>query len=129
MWYDRTTTEAQNVRDWDVWQRSKDYNSVICLACDLPEDVIAKLEKVGFIVDNGTKAPVKADQLFLIHVRDLDKKHYWKKYDEYKVKYTGEPRPVHLEELPELIIRFLGNVTPEQCLSIAGYTLDLLKGQ
>jgi len=117
------------VRDWDVWQRHKDYNSVICLACDLPKGLVAKLEKAGFIVDDGTRTPVKADQLFLIHVRDLDKKHYWKKYDEYKSKYNGEPRPVHLEELSELIIRFLGNVTPDQCMSIANYTLDVLNGK
>jgi hypothetical protein len=117
------------VRDWDVWQRHKDYNSVIALACELPKDTIARLEKVGFVVDDGSKAPVKADQLFLIHVRDLDKKHYWKKYDEFKTKYNEEPRPVHLEEMPELIIRFLGSVTAEQCISIANFTLDVFGKQ
>ncbi len=114
------------MRDWDVWQRHQNYNSVICMACDLPKDVIAKLEKAGFVVDDGSKAPVKADQLFLIHVRDVDKKYYWKKYDEFKAKYNGEPRPVHLEEMPELIIRYMGNVTPDQCISIAKFTLDLV---
>ncbi len=117
------------MRDWDVWQRHKDYNSVIALACDLPKDIVAKLENVGFVVDDGSKPAVKADQLFIIHVRDLDKKHYWKKYDEFKSKYNEEPRPVHLEEMPELIIRFVGTVKPEQCLAIAGYTLDLLGKQ
>ena len=116
------------MRDWDVWQKHKDYNSVIVLACELPSEIITKLERIGFIVDDGSKKPVKADQLFLIHVRDLNKKHYWKKYDEYKVKYNEEPRPVHLEEMPELIIRFMGNVTPEQCLAISSYTLDILNG-
>jgi len=117
------------VRDWDVWQRHKDYNSIIALACELPKETVAKLETIGFIVDDGSKGPVKADQLFLIHVRDLDKKYYWKKYDEYKTKYGEEPRPIHLEEMPELIIRFLGNVKPEQCLAITNYTLDLLGKQ
>ncbi|AFD00929.1 hypothetical protein Mtc_2194 [Methanocella conradii HZ254] len=114
------------MRDWDVWQRHKDYNSVIALACELPKDIIEKLEEAGFIVDDGSRKPVKADQLFLVHVRDLDKKHYWKKYDEFKAKYNEEPRPVHLEEMPELIIRFLGNVTPDQCNAITKFTLDLL---
>jgi hypothetical protein len=117
------------VRDWDVWQRHRDYNSVIGLACELPKGTIAKLEKIGFIVDDGTRKPVKADQLFLLHVRDLDKKHYWKKYDELKAKYGEEPKPVHLEEMPELIIRFLGNVMPDQCISIADFTLSILEKQ
>ncbi len=117
------------MRDWDVWQRHKDYYSVIGLACELPKGTITKLEKIGFIVDDGSRKPVKADQLFLIHVRDLDKKHYWKKYDEFKAKYGEEPKPVHLEEMPELIIRFLGNVTPDQCLSIADLTLGILENQ
>jgi hypothetical protein len=117
------------VRDWDVWQRHNDYNSVIVLACDLPKETIVRLEGVGFVVDDGSKSPVKADQLFLVHVRDLDKKHYWKKYDEFKVKYNEEPRPVHLEELPELIIRFIGNVNPAQCIAISDFTLDLLGKQ
>ncbi|HTY91389.1 MAG TPA: hypothetical protein VMC84_09450 [Methanocella sp.] len=117
------------MRDWDVWQRHKNYNSVIALACVIPKETISRLERIGFIVDDGSRSPVKADQLFLVHVRDLDKKHYWKKYDEYKGKYGEEPRPVHLEEMPELIIRFLGNVSPEQCLAITDYTLDLLGKQ
>ncbi len=117
------------MRDWDVWQRHKDYNSIIALACELPKGTIAKLETIGLIVDDGGKSPVKADQLFLIHVRDLDKKHYWRKYDEFKAKYNEEPRPVHLEELPELIIRYLGNVKPDQCIAITNYTLDLLGKQ
>jgi hypothetical protein len=120
-------SEAQNVRDWDVWQRHKGCNSVIGLACELPERTIAKLERIGFVVDDGNKKPVKADQLFLLHVRDLDKKHYWKKYDEFKAKYGEEPRPVHLEEMPELIIRFLGNATSGQCISITDFTLDVLE--
>ncbi len=114
------------MRDWDVWQRHRDYNSVIGLACELPKDVIAKLERIGFTVDDGGAKPVKADQLFLIHVRDLDKKLYWRKYDELKVKYNEEPRPVHLEELPELIIRFTGNARADQCIEIASFALDLL---
>ncbi len=117
------------MRDWDVWQRHKDYNSVIVLACELPKETIAKLERIGFVVDDGSKSPVKADQLFLIHVRDLDKKHYWGKYDEFKAKYNEEPRPVLLEEMPELIIRYLGNVKPDQCIAITNYTLDLLGKQ
>jgi hypothetical protein len=117
------------VRDWDVWQRHKDYNSIIALACELPKETIARLESIGLVVDDGSKSPVKADQLFLIHVRDLDKKHYWKKYDEFKAKYNEEPRPIHLEELPELIIRFIGNVKPDKCISITDYTLDLLGKQ
>lgn len=95
----------------------------------MPKATVARLERIGFVVDDGSKSPVKADQLFLIHVRDLDKKHYWKKYDEFKAKYGEEPRPIHLEEMPELIIRFLGNVRPEQCLSITDYALDLLGNQ
>ena len=115
------------MRDWDVWKKHKDYNSVIALATDLPKDTMNKLERAGFIVDDGSKPAVKADQLFLLHVRDLDKRHYWKKYEEYKAKYGGEePRPVHIEEMPELIIRFLGSITPEDCISITNYTLDLL---
>lgn len=117
------------MRDWDVWQRHRDYNSVIALACDVPKATIARLERVGFVVDAGDRAPVKADQLFLVHVRGLDKRHYWAKYEEYRSKYGEEPRPIHLEELPELIIRFLGNVTPEQCLAITDYTLGLLEKQ
>jgi len=117
------------VRDWDVWQRHNDYNSIIGLACDLPKETIQKLESIGFIVDDGSKKAVKADQLFIVHVRDLDKKHYWKKYDELKVKYNEEPRPIHLEEMPELIIRYMGNVKPDQCIAITNFTLDLLKGQ
>lgn len=114
------------MRDWDFWQRHSDYNSVIALACELPEATIARLEAVGFVVDDGSKRPVKADQLFLVHVRDLDKKNYWRKYDAFKVKYNEEPRPVHLEELPELIIRFVGNVRPDQCIAIADFTMGLL---
>jgi hypothetical protein len=114
------------VRDWDVWQRHKDYNSVICLACELPGSVVAKLEKIGFVVDGGDRPSVKADQLFLVHVRELDKKLYWKKYDEFKTKYGEEPRPVHLEEMSELIIRFMGNATSDQCISIANFTLDVV---
>ncbi len=114
------------MRDWDVWQRHSDYKSVIALACALPKETIEKLERVGFVVDDGSKSPVKADQLFLIHVRDLDKKNYWRKYDEFKVKYNEEPRPVHLEEMAELIIRFVGNVRPAQCITIADFTMDLL---
>jgi hypothetical protein len=115
------------VRDWDVWQRHKDYNSVIALATEIPEDTIEKLEHVGFIVDDGSKPAVKADQLFILHVRDLDKRYYWKKYEEFKAKYDGvEPRPVHMEEMPELIIRYLGNVKPAECIAITNYTLDLL---
>ncbi len=117
------------MRDWDVWQRHKNYNSIIALACELPKETIVRLERIGLVVDDGSKSPVKADQLFLIHVRDLDKKHYWKKYDEFKAKYNEEPRPVHLEELPELIIRFIGNVKPDQCIAITDYTLDLLGKQ
>jgi len=117
------------VRDWDVWQRHRGHNTVIGLVCELPEGTIAKLEKIGFVVDDGTGKPVKADQLFLLHVKDLDKKHYWKKYDELKARYGEEPKPVHLEEMPELIIRFLGNVTTGQCLSIAEYALCLLEDQ
>lgn len=114
------------MRDWDVWQRHKNYNSIIALACELPKETIVRLESIGLIVDDGSKSAVKADQLFLIHVRDLDKKLYWRKYDEFKAKYNEEPRPVHLEELPELIIRFLGNVKPDQCIAITDFTLDLL---
>lgn len=116
------------MRDWDVWQRHTDYNSIVALACELPKETAARLESVGFIVDDGSKPAVKADQLFILHVRDLDKRHYWKKYEEFKNKYGGEePRPIHVEELPELIIRFLGNVAPAECFSIANYTVDLLK--
>ncbi|MCD1293748.1 hypothetical protein CUJ83_01900 [Methanocella sp. CWC-04] len=115
------------MRDWDVWQKHVNYNTIIGLACEIPEDTIELLEKVGFIVDDGSKPPVKAGQLFLLHVRDLDKKYYWKKYEEYKNKYGGEePRPVHIEEMPELIIRFLGNAKFEQCIDIANYTLKVL---
>lgn len=115
------------MRDWDVWQRHKDYNTIIALACELPKDTISKLERAGFIVDDGSKPAVKADQIFLLHVRDLDKKHYWKKYADFKEKYGEEPRPLHVEEMPELIIRFLGNVSFNQCIAIAEYTLDLMK--
>jgi hypothetical protein len=117
------------VRDWDVWQRHENYNSVIALACELPKETIASLEKIGFVVDDGSKSPVKADQLFLVHVRDLNKKNYWKKYDDFKAKYNEEPKPVHLEEMPELIIRFVGTATPAQCLAITDFTLGLLGKQ
>jgi hypothetical protein len=31
-----------------------------------------------------------------------------------------------MEEMPELIIRYLGNVKPAECITITNYTLDLL---
>lgn len=116
------------MRDWDVWQKHKDYNSIIALATEIPKDTVEKLRRIGFVVDDGSEPVVEAGQLFILHVRDLDKRHYWKKYEEYKKKYGDvEPRPVHIEELPELIIRFIGTVTPEECISITNYTLDLLE--
>jgi hypothetical protein len=115
------------VRDWDVWQKHKDYTSIIGLATEIPKETVAKLEQIGFVVDDGSKPAAEAGQLFILHVRDLDKRNYWKKYEEYKTKYGGaEPRPVHIEELPELIIRFLGTVTPDECIRITNFTLDLL---
>jgi hypothetical protein len=114
------------MRDWDVWQRHKDYNSVIALACEIPKETIGLLERAGFIVDDGSKPSVKADQLFILHIRDLDKKHYWAKFEQFKGKYGEEPKPVHLEEMPELVMRFLGDVTAEQSISIANYALKTL---
>lgn len=114
------------MRDWDVWQKHKDYNTVIALACNLPAETIKMLESVGFVVDDGTKPKVKADQLFLLHIRDLDKKHYWAKNEQFKNKYGGEePKPLHLEEMPELIIRFLGNASFDQMIAITNYTLEI----
>lgn len=118
------------MRDWEVWQRHSDYNSVIALACELPANTLVMLENIGFIVDDGSKPAVKADQLFLLHVRDLDKKHYWKKYEEFKAKYGGEePKPVHIDEMPELIMRFLGNTSFDKCIAITNYTLETLGGK
>ncbi len=75
------------MRDWDVWQKHKDYHSIIGLATEIPKDTIEKLERIGFVVDDGSKPAVEAGQLFILHVRDLDKRNYWKKYEEYKNKY------------------------------------------
>jgi hypothetical protein len=120
------------LREWDVWKKHPEYNSVIALACKLPQGTVAMLERAGFVVDDGSRPAVKADQLFLLHAREsLEKHYYWHKYDEVKAKYGGEePLPVHLEELPELIIRFLGGATEEQCIRIADFALgELLKGK
>jgi len=90
---------------------------------------MVNLEKAGFVVDDGTKPPVKADQLFLVHMREsMDKKDYWKRFDEITAKYGKEPTPIHLEEMPEVIIRFLGGVSEEQCFGIIDATLrELVK--
>lgn len=119
------------MKDWDVWQKHPNYNSVIALACKLPQNTIAMLEKAGFVVDDGSKPPVKADQLFLLHMRDsMEKHYYWHKVDEFKSKYGEEPLPVHLEELPELILKFMGNIREEQCIRVADFTLnDVLNNQ
>lgn len=115
------------MRDWEVWQRHKEYNSVIALGCKLPVNTVAKLEQIGFVVDDGSKPAVKAGQLFFLHVRNsLDKHEYFKKVDEYKNKYREEPLPVHLEELPELVLRFVGDVSVEQCIRISDYAMDEL---
>ncbi len=77
------------------------------------------------MVDEGTKPAVKADQLFLVHMREsMDKKVYWKKYDEITAKYGKEPTPVHLDEMPEVIIKFLGNVSEEKTIRIIDDTLQ-----
>jgi hypothetical protein len=90
----------------------------------MPRDTIERLEKAGFVVDDGTKAPVKADQLFFVHMREsMDKKVFWKKFDEVTAKYGKEPTLVHLEEMPEVIVRFLGNVSEEKCIRIMDNTL------
>lgn len=113
------------MREWDVWQRHPEYTSVIALGSKLPEQVVAKLERIGFVVDGGSKPAVKAGQLFFLHARNSMEKHeYFAKVDEFKGKYGMEPLPVHLEELPELIIRFIGDVSVEQCLKISEFTLD-----
>lgn len=119
------------MRDWEVWQRHKEYNSVIVLACDLPKDTVKKLEQIGFVIDDGSKPAVKAGQLFFLHVKNsLEKHEYFRKVDLAKNKYGEEPLPVHLEELPELIMRFVSNETVEQCIKITNFTLDeLLKNQ
>lgn len=114
------------MRDWEVWQKHSDYNTVIALACELPEDTIRMMESIGFVIDDGSKPAVKADQLFLLHVRDIDKRKYWQKFEAFKARYGEEPRPVHLEELSELIIRFLGNVSDGQCIAIANNTLSIV---
>ncbi len=113
------------MRDWDVWQRHPEYNTVLAVICKMPRETIARLEKAGFVVDEGTKPAVKADQLFLVHMREsMDKKTYWKKYDEITAKYGKEPTPVHLDEMPEVIIKFLGNITEEKSIRIIDATLQ-----
>ncbi len=115
------------LREWDVWQKHPEYNTVLALVCKVPRETMVKLEEAGFVVDDGTKPPVKADQLFLVHMREsMDKKDYWKRFDEITAKYGKEPTPVHLEEMPEVIIRFLGGVSEEQCLRIINDTLNTL---
>jgi hypothetical protein len=115
------------LREWDVWQKHPEYNTVLALICKVSGETVAKLEKAGFKVDDGTKPPVKADQLFMVHMREsMDKKDYWKKFDEITAKYGKEPTPIHLEEMPEVIIRFLGNVSEEQCLRIIDDTISVL---
>jgi hypothetical protein len=90
----------------------------------MPQETIERLEKAGFVVDDGSKAPVKADQLFLVHMREsMDKRVFWKKFDEVTAKYGKEPTLVHLEEMPEVIVRFLGNVPEEKCVRIIDSTL------
>lgn len=107
------------MRDWDVWQRHPEYNTVLALLSKMPRETVERLEKAGFVVDDGTKPAVKADQLFLVHMREsMDKKDYWKKYDEITAKYGKEPTPVHLDEMPEVIVRFLGNVSEDKCIRI-----------
>lgn len=117
------------MREWDVWQKHPEYNTVLALVCKLPRETIVNLEKAGFVVDDGTKPPVKADQLFLVHMREsMDKKDYWKRFDEITAKYGKEPTPVHFEEMPEVIIRFLGGVSEAQCQRIIDATLrELVK--
>ncbi|WP_424359494.1 hypothetical protein [Methanocella sp. MCL-LM] len=115
------------MRDWDVWQRHPEYTSVIALGGSLPKSTVEKLEKLGFVVDDGSKPAIKAGQLFFLHVKNsLEKHEYFRKVDEYKKKYGEEPLPVHLEELPELIMRFVGDVSVEQCLHISNFALDEL---
>lgn len=112
------------MRDWDVWQKHPEYNTVLALICRMPRETVERLEKAGFVVDEGTKPAVKADQLFLVHMREsMDKKAYWKKFDEITAKYGKEPTPVHLDEMPEVIIKFLGNVPEDKCVRIIDDTL------
>ena len=112
------------MRDWDVWQRHPEYNTVLALICEMPRETIARLEKAGFVVDEGSKPAVKADQLFVVHMREsMDKKVYWKRFDEITAKYGQEPTPIHLDEMPEVIVRFLGNVSEKQCVRIIDDTL------
>ena len=90
----------------------------------MPRETVGRLEKAGFVVDEGSRPPVKADQLFIVHMRDsMDKKAYWKKFDEVTAKYGKEPTPVHLEEMPEVIIRFLGNVSEAKHIRVIDSTL------
>ena len=90
----------------------------------MPRETVERLEKVGFVVDEGARPTVKADQLFFVHMREsMDKKVFWKKFDEITAKYGKEPTLVHLEEMPEVIVRFLGNVTEEKCIRIIDGTL------
>lgn len=94
------------------------------LVSKMPRETIERLEKAGFVVDDGSKTPVKADQLFLVHMREsMDKKVFWKKFDEVTAKYGKEPTLVHLEEMPEVIVRFLGDVPEEKCVRIIDCTL------
>jgi hypothetical protein len=112
------------LRDWDVWQKHPEYNTVLMLVSKMPQETIDRLEKAGFVVDDGTKPPVKADQLFLVHMREsMDKKVFWKKFDEVTAKYGKEPVLIHLDEMPEVIIRFLGNVPEDKCIRIIDDTL------
>ncbi len=112
------------MRDWDVWQKHPEYKTVLMLVTKMPRETIERLEKAGFVVDDGSKPPVKADQLFLVHMREsMDKKVFWKKFDEVTAKYGKEPTLVHLEEMPEVIVRFLGDVSEEKCVRIIDSTL------
>jgi hypothetical protein len=91
---------------------------------NMPRETIERLEKAGFVIDDGTKPAVKADQLFFVHMREsMDKKAFWKKFDEVTAKYGKEPTLVHLDEMPEVIVRFLGNVSEEKCIKIIDDTL------
>ncbi len=90
----------------------------------MPRETLDRLEKAGFVIDDGTKPAVKADQLFFVHMREsMDKKAFWKKFDEVTAKYGKEPTLVHLDEMPEVIVRFLGNVSEEKCIRVIDNTL------
>jgi hypothetical protein len=90
----------------------------------MPRETVGRLEKAGFVVDDGSRQPVKADQLFLVHMREsMDKKVYWKKYDDITAKYGKEPTAVHLDEMPEVIIKFLGDVPEDRCIRVIDSTL------